>query len=87
MSLIAQKTWCEQDKMLVTRIFSFTNHIFKRLPGHQLLSHVIIMKTKDSSEKGMNPVVMTIINPKKEYWQRQRFEPATSCSQVFYATD
>ena len=41
----------------------------------------------DSGGKEMNPVAMTIINPRKEYWPSRMFEPATVCSQVFYATD
>ena len=36
------------------------------LPRHWLLSHIAVVKTMDSSE--MNPVAMTIINPRKEYW-------------------
>ena len=27
-----------------------------------------IVETKDIVKRGMNPVTMTIINPKKEYW-------------------
>ena len=30
----------------------------------------------------MNPVVMTIISPRKEYWPSTEIEQATSCSQV-----
>ena len=37
-------------------------------PSHWLLSHITIVKTMDSGERGMNPVAMTIINPWKEYW-------------------
>ena len=37
-------------------------------PSHWLLSHIIIIETMDNSEKGMNPVAMTILNPRKEYW-------------------
>ena len=29
------------------------------------------MEKKDSSERGMNPVAMTIINPRTEYWPSQ----------------
>ena len=36
-------------------------------PSHWLLSHVTIVETTDSGERGMNPVAMTIINPRKEY--------------------
>ena len=35
-------------------------------PSHWLLSHILIVETTDSGERGMNPVAM--INPKKEYW-------------------
>ena len=36
----------------------------------------------DSHERGMNPVAITMIHPLKEYWPSQRFEKATSSSQV-----
>ena len=32
------------------------------------LSHITIVETTDKGERGMNPVTMTIINPRKEYW-------------------
>ena len=38
------------------------------------LSHIANVETTDDDERGMNPVAMTIINP--------RIKPATSCSQV-----
>ena len=31
-------------------------------------SHISIMEIIDSSERGMNPVTITILNPWKEYW-------------------
>ena len=36
------------------------------------------------SERGMNPVAVTIINPRKEYWPScgSNQQPATSCSQI-----
>ena len=37
-------------------------------PSHWLLSHITIVETTDSGERGMNPVAMTVINPRKEYW-------------------
>ena len=37
-------------------------------PSHWLLSHITIVETTDSGERGMNPVAMTIIIPRKEYW-------------------
>ena len=46
-------------------------------PNHWLLSHINIVKTMDSRERGMNPVAMTIINPWKDYWPSRRFKPAT----------
>ena len=36
-------------------------------PSHWLLSHITIVETTDSSERGTNPVTMTIIDPRKEY--------------------
>ena len=36
-------------------------------PSHWLLSHITIVETMDSGERGMNPVLMTIINPPKKY--------------------
>ena len=38
-------------------------------PRHRLLSHITIVDTTDSCERGMNPVTMSIIGPPKEYWQ------------------
>ena len=40
-------------------------------PSHWLLSHTFIVETKDSSDRRMNPVEKTIINPRKEYWLSQ----------------
>ena len=37
-------------------------------PSHRRLSHITIVETEDCGERGMNPVAMTIINPRKEYW-------------------
>ena len=34
-------------------------------PSHWMLSHITIVETMDSSERGMNPTAMTIINPWK----------------------
>ena len=47
-----------------------------------ILAAVLLTSTphnikQDSSERGMNPVAMTIINLRKEYWQSQRFEQVT----------
>ena len=38
------------------------------LASRWLLSHITIVETTESGERGMNPVTMTIINPRKEYW-------------------
>ena len=41
---------------------------------HDILSNpsnLTNVETTDSSERGMNPVTMIIINPWKEYWQSQ----------------
>ena len=38
------------------------------LLSHWQLSHITIIETMGSSEKGMNPLTLTIINPWKEYW-------------------
>ena len=35
-----------------------------------------------SGERGMNPVAMTILNPRAEFWPSPRIDPATSCSQA-----
>ena len=68
---------------------SFNQYIFHTIfcTSHWLLSHIAMVETTDSCERGMNPVAMTIISPRKEYWPGRRFEPATSCSQVRNATD
>ena len=39
-------------------------------PSHWLLSNITIVEKTDSSERGMNPVALTINNPRKEYWPR-----------------
>ena len=33
-----------------------------------LHSHITIVETTDSGERGMNPVAMIIVSPQKEYW-------------------
>ena len=33
-----------------------------------VFSHITIVKTMDSGERGMNPVTMTVTKPRKEYW-------------------
>ena len=43
-----------------------TSFIRDTIQGAQF--HITIVKTTDSSERGMNPVTMTIISPRKEYW-------------------
>ena len=41
----------------------------------------------DNGERGMNPVAITIISPRKEYWPSPGIESATPYSQVLYSTD
>ena len=55
-------------------------------PSHWLLCNKTIVEKMDTSEQGINPVAMTITKPQKEYWPNPGIEPATSCSQVLYAT-
>ena len=56
-------------------------------PSHWLLFHITIDETTDSGERGMNPVEMTIINPRKESLAEPGIEPATFCYQVCNSTD
>ena len=49
-------------------------------PRQWLLCHIAIVETIDNCERGMNPVAMTIINPRKEY---ARIVPATSSPQHY----
>ena len=44
-------------------------------PSHWQLCHITIVETMDGSERGMNPVATTVINPRKEYW------PSRECNQ------
>ena len=37
-------------------------------PSPSLLSYINIVKAMESSERGINPVSMAVINPWKEYW-------------------
>ena len=48
---------------------SIPHNIF---PSHWLLSRITIVETTERGERGMNPVAMTIINPRKEYWPSRR---------------
>ena len=41
----------------------------------------------DTGERRMNPVAMTIINLRKQYWPSPGIKSATSCSQVLCLTD
>ena len=54
---------------------------------HWLLSHKTVVETIHTSEIGITPAAMTGNNLRKEYWPNRKFEPATYCSEVFYATD
>ena len=70
--------WCLLPYSTVFQLVSATIHDFLEFfphllraiffQSHLLLSHILIVKTMDSSERGMNPVWMTIINILKEYW-------------------
>ena len=64
----------------------FPGVILTSIP-HNILSHITIIKTIDSSVKRMNSVAMDIINPHREYWPSRRIEPGTSCSQVLALGD
>ena len=55
--------------------------------SHKLLSHITIDETTLSGERGMNPVTMIIINPRKEEIAEKGIEPVTSCFQVLHAND
>ena len=59
-------------------------------PSHWLLSHKTIDKTTESAERGMNLVIMTIINPSREYWLSQGLNQQppglkTTCYRLSYA--
>ena len=49
-------------------LLASTTHNILFFPSHWLLSDITIIETTDSSEREMNPVAMTIINPRKDYW-------------------
>ena len=46
--------------------------------SHWLLSHMTIVETIDCDEKGMHPVAMNIINPRRKILAEPGIEPATS---------
>ena len=58
----------------------------KFFQSHWLLSSITVVETMDSSERGMDPVAMIIINPQKEYWSslgsNQRLPDRKSCVQL-----
>ena len=56
-------------------------------PSHLLISHITIVETEDSGEKGMNPVAMTYHQSSGKILTKLGIEPATSCSQVRNATN
>ena len=56
-------------------------------PSHWLLSHITIVKTTESGERGMNPVAMTFINPRKEYWPSQGSNQQPPFHLVLYSTE
>ena len=43
-----------------------------------MLSHKTIAETMDSSKRGMNPVAMIVINPRKEYWPSRESNQQTA---------
>ena len=56
--------------MVSSSIYVFlTSNLHNILSKHWLLFTTTIVATKDSGERGMNPVAMTIINPWKEIGQ------------------
>ena len=65
-----------------TRVLSTST--LHNILSYWLRSHIAIVERMDSGKREMKPVAITIINPRKEYWPSRRFEPATSCSRVFY---
>ena len=56
-------------------------------PSHWLLFHMTVVETMNTGERLLNPVAMTIINPRKKILAGPEIEPMTSCSQALnYAT-
>ena len=56
---------------ILSGIFFFFFYLLLRTifcPSHWLLSHITNVETIDSGERGMNPVAVAIVNPRKECW-------------------
>ena len=59
-----------------------------------MFSHITTVETMDSSEREMNSIAMTIINPRKEYWpspglnqQPPVLKPATLLTELLGSAD
>ena len=57
-------SWNSSNQYSVQFFFFF-------FPIHSLLSHIIIVGTIDTDERGTSSVALTIINIRKEYWPRR----------------
>ena len=79
--LLVYQSWCgicqgSQYKELIVRKKKSTPHNILSKPQAAFPhNHCRIM---GGGERGINPVTMNIINPRKEYWPSR--EPATFCS-------
>ena len=51
-------------------------------PRHWLPSHINIVETMASGERGMNPLAMTIINPRKEELSNMGMNKPPHCTQL-----
>ena len=73
--------WCLTPFSTVFQLYHGGQCTYSCFPGvlvtstqHNILSKPLAtfphnnVRTTDSGERGMNPVAMTIINPRKEYW-------------------
>ena len=49
-------------------MLSWSSEVLLTSTTHNILSKTLAAFQMDSGERGMNPVAMTIINPRKEYW-------------------
>ena len=83
--LRSSKQWA----VLREECFSGVHFTIRTLPLQScwLLSHVMIVETMGSVERGMNLVTMTIISPRKLILAEPGIELATFCSQILYTTD
>ena len=73
--------WCLKPFSTVFQLYDGSQRTYPCFPGVLLTntlhnihskplaaSHVTIVETMGSSERGMNPIAVTLINPGKEYW-------------------